>query len=126
MDRAARAGGNGAGHAGGHARPGFGIWDGNGIMFISHTGQICPAGFLPLIAGSVRRGHPVEIYRKSRLFNALRNPDGFTGKRGRCEYRKVCGGSRARAFAATGDPLESAPLCTYQPVGRFPMAIVRN
>jgi radical SAM protein len=93
----------------------FGIRDGNGIMFISHTGDVQPSGFLPLAAGSVRNGNPLQIYRESPLFDDLRHPDRFKGRCGACEFREVCGGSRARAFAATGDPLESDPLCAYVP-----------
>lgn len=96
---------------------GFGIRDGNGIMFISHLGEVYPSGFLPLAAGSVRKMSPAEIYRNSRLFQSLRDPKSFKGKCGRCEFNKICGGSRARAYAATGDPLESDPLCAYQPRG---------
>jgi len=94
---------------------GFGIRDGNGIVFVSNTGDICPAGFLPLAAGNVRTDHIVQVYRESLLFSALHDPSQFGGRCGRCEYRAICGGSRARAFAATGDPLAEDPLCTYQP-----------
>ena len=104
-----------SGHPGGAAA---GIRDGNGIMFIDHTGLVCPSGFFPLPAGNVRRESPVAIYRQSPLFRALRRPDLFGGRCGRCEYRTVCGGSRARAFAATGDPLGEDPLCAYQPAAR--------
>ena len=96
---------------------GFGIRDGNGIFFISHIGSVWPAGFLPLAAGNVRRESPVTIYRDSELFRSLRNPDRFQGKCGICEYRWICGGSRSRAYAATGNPLASDPLCPYQPKG---------
>jgi radical SAM protein len=92
-----------------------GIRDGNGIMFVSHAGLVCPSGFLPLSAGSVRTADPVELYRGSDLFRALRRPDAFGGRCGRCEYRDDCGGSRARAWAATGDPLAEDPLCRYEP-----------
>ncbi len=94
---------------------GFGIRDGNGIMFISNDGLIYPAGFLPLTAGNVRRDHIVDIYRNSPFFQALHAPNQFRGKCGRCEYRAICGGSRARAFAYTGDPLASDPFCPYEP-----------
>ncbi|MBI4329265.1 MAG: TIGR04053 family radical SAM/SPASM domain-containing protein [Chloroflexi bacterium] len=97
-------------------RGAFGIRDGNGIMFVSHTGRVYPAGFLPVSAGHVRRDDPVEVYRRSPLFLALRDPARLRGKCGLCEFRYVCGGSRARAYAATGDPLESDPLCPYQSV----------
>jgi radical SAM protein len=99
---------------------GFGIRDGNGIMFVSHTGDISPSGFLPLVAGNVRHQSPVEVYREEALFRALRAPECFAGKCGRCEFRVVCGGSRARAYAATGDPLGSDPLCAYEPARAAP------
>jgi len=95
---------------------GFGIRDGNGILFVSNTGDICPAGFLPLPAGNVRTDHVVQVYREAPLFRALRAPAGFAGKCGCCEYQLVCGGSRARAYAATGNPLGSDPFCPYQPL----------
>lgn len=101
-------------------RRGFGVWDGNGVMFVSHTGDVYPSGFLPLACGNVRRDDPVEVYRHAPLFLSLRDPDQLKGKCGLCEYRRVCAGSRARAYAATGDPLESDPLCPYQPMGRTP------
>jgi AdoMet-dependent heme synthase len=94
---------------------GLGIRDGNGVMFISHVGQVQPSGFLPLTAGNVRRDHPLRIYQDSGLFRALRRPERFAGRCGCCEFREVCGGSRARAFAATADPLGSDPLCPYVP-----------
>jgi radical SAM protein len=96
---------------------GFGIRDGNGIMFISHVGEVYPSGFLPLSAGNVRETSPVEIYRDAELFRSLRDPKNLKGKCGRCEFNRICGGSRARAYAATGDPLESDPLCAYRPRG---------
>jgi AdoMet-dependent heme synthase len=94
---------------------GFGVRDGNGIVFVSSTGDICPAGFLPLAAGNVRTDHIVEVYRESELFGALHRPELFGGRCGRCEYRALCGGSRARAYAASGDPLGEDPLCPYEP-----------
>lgn len=96
-------------------RRSWNIRDGAGIMFISHLGEIYPSGFLPIRAGNVRVDDPVQVYRESPLFQQLRDPDQFKGKCGACEFRAICGGSRARAFAATGDPLESDPLCPYQP-----------
>ena len=94
---------------------GFGIRDGNGIMFISHIGEVYPSGFLPVAAGNVRHDSPVSLYRHSELFTAIRDVDRYGGKCGRCEFRGICGGSRARAFAATGDVLGSDPLCPYAP-----------
>jgi radical SAM protein len=97
------------------AARGFGIRDGHGIMFVSNTGDICPAGFLPLAAGNVRRDRVSEIYRNGPLFRSLHDPMQFEGRCGVCEYRALCGGSRARAYAATGNPLASDPLCPYEP-----------
>ncbi len=97
---------------------GFGIRDGNGIVFIGHDGTVTPSGFLPMPIGNVRRSSLVELYRDSPAMRALRDPDQFKGRCGVCEYRMWCGGSRARAFAWTGDPLESDPLCPYVPHGR--------
>jgi MoaA/NifB/PqqE/SkfB family radical SAM enzyme len=93
---------------------GGGSRDGNGILFISHTGNICPSGFLELPAGHVLADHVVDVYRTAPLFNALRDPDRFAGRCGVCEFRYDCGGSRARAWAATGTPLGEDPLCSYQ------------
>lgn len=96
-------------------RRGFGIRDGNGIMFISHVGDVYPAGFLPIAVGNVAEVDPVEAYRHHPLFVDLRDPDRLEGKCGRCEFRAICGGSRARAYAHSGNPLASDPLCPYQP-----------
>ena len=94
---------------------GFGIRDGHGIMFVSNTGDICPAGFLPMVVGNVRKDHVVEVYRNAPVFQALHDPTQFGGQCGVCEYHALCGGSRARAYAATGDPLAQDPLCVYEP-----------
>ncbi len=91
------------------------INDGLGFVFISHIGDIYPNGFLPLSAGNVRRDTLAEVYRNDPLFRALRDPEQLRGKCGLCEFRAVCGGSRARAFAVYGDPLESDPACAYVP-----------
>jgi MoaA/NifB/PqqE/SkfB family radical SAM enzyme len=96
------------GHAGG-------VRDGNGVLFISHTGDVTPAGFLPTVTGNVTGDNVVTLYRAAPLFVALRQPDGFGGRCGRCDLRWECGGSRARALAASGDPLAEDPLCSYIP-----------
>jgi radical SAM protein len=93
----------------------FGIRDGHGIMFVSQAGDICPAGFLPLVAGNVRRDRVAEVYRTSPVFRALHDPSRFQGSCGYCEYSALCGGSRARAFGATADPLAEDPFCPYEP-----------
>lgn len=101
------------GRRGGH---GAGVRDGNGIMFISHTGDVFPSGFLPLAAGNVRDAHPLTIYRESELFRRLREPEHFQGRCGACTLAVECGGSRARAFQVGGDPFGEDPLC-LRPLG---------
>ncbi len=98
----------------GRAAPG--VTDGKGVCFVSHRGEVYPSGFLPLSAGNVRSRSLVRIYRQAPLFQALRDPDRLKGKCGRCEYRKICGGSRARAYAYRGDYLAADPACIYEPV----------
>jgi len=93
----------------------FGINDGNGAIFVSRTGEVYPSGFLPLSVGNVRREDIVAIYRNAPLLRELRDKGRLKGKCGRCEFRGICGGSRARAYALTGDHLQSDPLCPYQP-----------
>jgi radical SAM protein len=92
-----------------------GINDGKGFVFVSHTGEIYPSGFLPLSAGNVRRDSLTEIYRNSPVFRTLRDADNLRGKCGECEFRNLCGGSRSRSFALTGDCLAEDPRCLYQP-----------
>jgi radical SAM protein with 4Fe4S-binding SPASM domain len=94
---------------------GFGVRDGHGIVFVSHTGEICPAGFLPLTVGNVRTDQLADIYRNSAVFMALHDPLQFHGRCGHCEYHALCGGSRARAYEAGGDPLGEDPFCIYEP-----------
>ena len=97
---------------------GFGIRDGNGIMFVSHKGDVFPSGFLPLYTGNVRGDDIVALYREHPVFTSLRNTRQFKGRCGRCAYLEICGGSRARAFAWTGDVLEADPLCPFVPPER--------
>jgi AdoMet-dependent heme synthase len=94
---------------------GFQIRDGHGIAFVSNLGDVYPSGFLPLPCGNVRTGSLVNIYREAPVFRALHDPGKFLGRCGVCEYKQICGGSRARAFAYTGNALESDPFCTYAP-----------
>jgi len=96
-------------------RPAMGVNDGNGFAFVSHTGEVCPSGFLPLAAGNVRERPLAEIYRNAPLFLDLRDPAKLKGRCGVCEFRTVCGGSRARAWAVSGDYLAEDPSCVYQP-----------
>jgi len=109
----------GPGHAhGGSERPRrapLGVGDGKGVMFISHVGEIYPAGFLPLCCGRFPQDSLVDVYQNHPTFRALRDPDHFKGRCGICEYRYACGGSRARAYAVTGDPLATEPDCVYIP-----------
>ena len=92
-----------------------GVNDGQGVVFVSHVGEIQPSGFLPVVAGHVRLEGLTRTYRESPLFRALRDVDQLGGKCARCEFRKICGGSRARSYAVTGDALAEDPSCTYQP-----------
>jgi len=93
-----------------------GVNDGKGFVFVSHTGEVYPSGFLPLPAGNVLWEPLSEIYRNSPLFLALRDSSQLKGKCGRCDFREVCGGSRARAYAMTHDPLAEEPCCAYVPL----------
>lgn len=97
------------------ARAPLGINDGNGIMFISHLGAIYPSGFLPMLCGKFPRNSVVDVYQNHPYFLALRDANRLEGKCGVCEYRHVCGGSRARSFMLTGDMMASEPDCAYIP-----------
>jgi radical SAM protein len=92
-----------------------GVNSGKGHVFISYCGDIYPSGFLPLTCGNIREDSLTEVYRTHKVFRELRNPDLLKGKCGICEYRDICGGSRARAYAMTGDYLEDEPFCAYVP-----------
>jgi radical SAM protein len=92
-----------------------GVNDGNGFIFVSHTGDVMPSGLLPIVVGNIREKPLKEIYRESPVLKELRNPDLYKGKCGICEYRFICGGSRSRTYAVTGDYLESEPFCVYIP-----------
>ncbi len=98
-----------------------GVSDGKGFVFVSHLGEIFPSGFLPLYGGNVRNDSLVDVYRNSKLFVQLRDTTAREGKCGRCEYHKICGGSRSRAYWTTGDYMEEDPRCVYQPSGRLPV-----
>jgi radical SAM protein with 4Fe4S-binding SPASM domain len=89
--------------------------DGKGFLFVSHVGNVYPSGFLPIHAGNVRQTPLSEIYRNAPIFKSLRDTSKLEGKCGACEYKEICGGSRARAYAVTGDPLAQEPCCLYQP-----------
>lgn len=94
-----------------------GLNDGKGFVFISHTGEVFPSGFLPLSAGNVRLEPLASIYRDSPLFLNLRDTSKLEGKCGVCEFKEICGGSRARAYALTGSPNSAEPCCSYIPKG---------
>jgi radical SAM protein with 4Fe4S-binding SPASM domain len=89
--------------------------DGKGFLFVSHVGNVYPSGFLPIHAGNIRQTPLSEIYRNAPIFKSLRDTSKLEGKCGACEYKEICGGSRARAYALTGDPLAQEPCCIYQP-----------
>jgi radical SAM protein with 4Fe4S-binding SPASM domain len=93
--------------------------DGKGVMFISHMGAVYPSGFMPIPCGIFPANNVVEVYQQSPVFRALRDENSLSGKCGRCEFRKICGGSRARAFALTGDPFAEEPDCSYVPPSGF-------
>ena len=92
-----------------------GINDGKGFVFISHMGEVFPSGFLPVSGGNVRKQSLREIYCNSPLFRSLRDSKNLKGKCGRCEFREICGGSRARTYALTGDMFAEEPCCVYEP-----------
>jgi len=88
---------------------------GTGVCFISHQGEVYPCGYLPVLAGDLNQQSFAEIWEKASVFQQLRNTDNLKGKCGYCEFRNVCMGCRARAFAASGDYLDEEPFCVYQP-----------
>lgn len=102
-----------------HRAP-LGVGDGKGIMFVSHVGEIYPAGFLPLVCGRFPDDNVVDVYQNHPTFRMLRDADQLKGICGRCEFRHTCGGSRARAYAVTGDPMAAEPDCTYVPQSPSP------
>ena len=93
-----------------------GCLGGTGFCFISHTGIVQPCGFLHLNCGDITKTSFDDIWHGSDIFLSLRNFDNLKGKCGRCEFKRVCGGCRARAYEATGDFLSEEPLCSYTPV----------
>ena len=88
---------------------------GTGVCFISHRGEVYPCGYLPVLAGDLNNQSFAEIWENARVFQQLRNTDNLKGKCGYCEFRSLCMGCRARAFAASGDYLDEEPFCVYQP-----------
>jgi radical SAM protein with 4Fe4S-binding SPASM domain len=133
--RQQHAGGHATGHASGHAggRPAGGdvggdqarqamsamtkgCLAGTGVCFVSHRGEVFPCGYLPVEAGNIRNQSFREIWENSPLFAELRNPDLLGGKCGLCEFKKICGGCRARAYGMTMAYLDEEPFCTYEPL----------
>jgi len=92
-----------------------GCLGGIGFCFISHRGDVQPCGYLEVFSGSLRKQGLREIWESSTLFKQLRDFSSYKGRCGRCEYMRVCGGCRARAFAKEGDYMAEEPLCGYQP-----------
>ena len=93
-----------------------GVNDGKGVMFVSHTGLIHPTGFLPVVCGMFPQQSLVQVYQESRIFRSLRDSDLLEGKCGKCEFRNLCGGSLARAYAVTGNMFAEEPDCAYVPM----------
>jgi radical SAM protein with 4Fe4S-binding SPASM domain len=116
-----RAGGHPGGHPGGGKNPDGlnavtkGCLAGTGVCFISHEGEVFPCGYLPALAGDLRKQSFAEVWTKSQVFETLRDNNNLTGKCGCCEFRTVCMGCRARAYAATGDYMAEEPFCIYEP-----------
>jgi heme b synthase len=92
-----------------------GCLGGIGFCFVSHRGDVQPCGFLAADCGNVRQRSFADIWKNSRVLTDLRNYDKLKGKCNPCEFKRVCGGCRARAFEATGDYLAQEPLCSYIP-----------
>jgi len=117
----ARAGGHPGGHPGGGKHPDGlnavtkGCLAGTGVCFISHEGEVYPCGYLPAVAGDLRKQSFADVWTKSQVFETLRDNSKLTGKCGCCEFRTVCMGCRARAYAATGDYMAAEPFCIYEP-----------
>jgi len=104
-----------------------GLNDAKGFVFISHLGEVFPSGFLPLSAGNIRRQSLSTIYCESPLFLNLRDTAQLEGKCGACEFKGICGGSRARAYALTGNPHGEESCCAYVPRGYVrPIVQARN
>jgi radical SAM protein len=99
----------------------LGVNDGKGVMFVSHVGLIHPSGFMPIICGMFPLDHVVHVYQRSPIFRSLRDPHRLEGKCQACEFRNICGGSRARAYAVTGNPFAQETDCSYLPEAMDPV-----
>jgi radical SAM protein with 4Fe4S-binding SPASM domain len=117
-------GGHTGGHPGGHAGGGHaaaqamtrGCLAGVGFCFVSHLGKVQGCGYLTAEAGDLKTQSFGEVWNESKLFRNLRDLDNLKGKCGACEYKRICGGCRARAYETTGDCLDAEPYCVYQPL----------
>jgi len=98
---------------------------GTSVCFISNEGAVYPCGYLPVSAGDTRVQRFEDIWNESPVFRELRDPSALDGKCGVCRYQSLCGGCRARAYAATGSFLAEEPFCSYQPAGAMPARIIR-
>jgi radical SAM protein with 4Fe4S-binding SPASM domain len=111
--------GNAVGHPGKHPSDmnamTKGCLAGTAVCFISNQGEVYPCGYLPALAGDLKKQAFADIWENSVVFNQLRDVNNLKGKCGCCEFRNVCMGCRARAFAATGNHLDEEPFCVYQP-----------
>ncbi len=117
-----RAQHGGSHHPGNHGAPDRPVNAGNGFCFVDHVGDVYPSGFLPIVCGNVRRQSVIDIYRHASVFRDLRDEKRLQSKCGVCEYRSLCGGgSRARAYAMTGDYLAEEPFCAHEPVSIRPL-----
>ena len=92
-----------------------GVNAGKGHLFVNYRGDIYPSGFLPISCGNVREESLPQVYRSHQVFRELRTTSLLKGKCGECEFQEICGGSRARAYAMTGDYLAEEPFCAYHP-----------
>ncbi len=93
-----------------------GCMGGTGFAFVSNTGKVQICGFLEEECGDIKKDRFSNIWKTSKVFLEMRDLNGYKGKCGICEYRRVCGGCRARAYAVTGDYLAPEPYCTYEPI----------
>jgi radical SAM protein with 4Fe4S-binding SPASM domain len=113
----ARAGHAGHGHSQALSAMTRGCLAGTSVCFISNEGAVYPCGYLPVSAGDTREQRFADIWNDSPVFRDLRDPAALDGKCGACRYQSLCGGCRARAYAATGSFLAEEPFCSYQPAG---------
>ncbi len=102
-------------NAGAPLHSGRGVNDGNGFLFVSHVGDLQPSGFLAERLGNIRQDDPIDLYRSHPTLKRLRQPETFAGKCGPCSFARLCGGSRARTWALTGDAFAEDPTCVYEP-----------